>query len=859
MTQNNPALIYAREIEIAALFHTITKFQQQTQKKVQQKHSVLEKDFIAAINLPTGIDKLRIQDLILHYHTEGEKIDGVMDIKTSDWISVAMDRESNENAVESYQMANKAIASIFSDIAIDTLPDIAANNTVTQKLYYSPYPLDIGHKASYFGTLNKPTTDQVVKISAKTWEKFIQAMQAVPANMEYAKWMITINAILKKYTFNMLSARWKTKPTVSLYSHLTSTAVLAHSNAYYNQIILQGDQKGGIDDPRHLLIRGDLNGIQRYIFTVHSPEDVRKGTSKRLRGRSFSIQLLTLAIIQTILDKLQLTVNNIITNAAGNFTILTTNTEDIQKILQEIKAEINQKIAMQYDDRLNLTLVWHEFSNKELQDFDQVEQIIADKVAQAKLQKADSFLKKNVDDAAWDSKNTEKFFKPVEVPADSTKCKICERIIPHDTNEVNICEECISNEELGGLLPKSNAILVSKQKLKQNSFAVLDYEYTLIAEQLDKYTDSKDILYIIAIGDENYQKQFGVGVTIGITYQFFGLSLPTVNGIPISFDELAKMSKAFPKLGVLKADVDNLGTIFGSGLSSKGNKKSLASYKDLSNRVDIFFSAFLGEFAKQKDFAAWIQPCSIHKSEFIKVKSNDFTLYRPIKKAPECETCDRGGTLTLVYSIFAGGDDLALVGPWDILIKFISKLNDEFNEYTANNPWFTLSGAIELFDAKSPINKAVEFCEESLEKSKARITVKGFPIKNSVTLFGETVLWDIEHKKYPHHKDEFGSFKELFKFAQQLENLIEKDKTDPEKISRTFTHNLLELWKLGYDEYNSFEELTEHRLTTTSYYPLLAYQLARNYKNIAKEMFELLRTYMPWIKIPLSWAYYRTK
>ena len=78
-------------------------------------------------------------------------------------------------------------------------------------------------------------------------------------------------------------------------------------------------------------------------------------------------------------------------------------------------------------------------------------------------------------------------------------------------------------------------------------------------------------------------------------------------------------------LGILKADVDNLGLIMGWGL--KGDRFTLSRLATLSRQLDLFFSCFLPDLIASK-------------SEFQNI-----------------------------YTVFAGGDDLFLIGPWNRIME----------------------------------------------------------------------------------------------------------------------------------------------------------------------------------------------
>ena len=144
-------------------------------------------------------------------------------------------------------------------------------------------------------------------------------------------------------------------------------------------------------------------------------------------------------------------------------------------------------------------------------------------------------------------------------------------------------------------------------------------------------------------------------------------------------------------LGIMKADVDNLGLIMGYGL--KNERYSLSRLATLSRQLDLFFSCFLPDFiASQNEFRD-------------------------------------------IYTVFAGGDDLFLIGPWNRIVELAPLINKRFTEYVCNNQEIHLSAGIVLCKPHMPIDIISNLAEESLEKSKEGQ-------KNQLTIFSETVSWD---------------------------------------------------------------------------------------------------------------------
>jgi len=142
-------------------------------------------------------------------------------------------------------------------------------------------------------------------------------------------------------------------------------------------------------------------------------------------------------------------------------------------------------------------------------------------------------------------------------------------------------------------------------------------------------------------------------------------------------------------LGILKADVDYLGLLMGCGLS--GNRFTISRLASLSRQFHYYFALYLPDLLE---------------SEFSEV-----------------------------YTVFAGGDDLFLIGPWNRIYQLAFRLEKTFAEYVCENPAVHFSAGIALQKSQIPLNILAETAEAALEKSKTGG-------RKRFTMFNETVPWD---------------------------------------------------------------------------------------------------------------------
>lgn len=183
---------------------------------------------------------------------------------------------------------------------------------------------------------------------------------------------------------------------------------------------------------------------------------------------------------------------------------------------------------------------------------------------------------------------------------------------------------------------------------------------------------------------------------------------PWEEGAPKTFGMLASEAKISEEKGfrsiaclaACKADVDNLGLLFGMGLEhGEGNHFSLSRFAMLSRMMHHFFSSYL-----------------------IRVMTEKF---------PD------------IYVVFAGGDDLFVLGPWSDVICFARLLHATFERFGGGNPDVTISAGVALAKPGVPMRVIKDLAEEELESSKGRGEDKrtDAPAKNAVTLFGVTCPW----------------------------------------------------------------------------------------------------------------------
>jgi CRISPR-associated protein Csm1 len=508
---------------------------------------------------------------------------------------------------------------------------------------------------------------------------------------------------MQRYTWCVPSAYYHAIPDVSLYDHSRMAAALAVCLAErpadeISSLLgaverdFKREPQAGDDEllmhPVALLVGGDISGIQNFIYTISS-----KGAAKMLRGRSFYLQLLTEAIMRYVLRELELPYVNVIYSGGGHFYLLAPVSAEVR--LKKIQAEISKILFTQHGVDLYLALGSSlvPTSGFRAGEFPKYWQRMHNQLTNAKNRRY----------AELDQEMYGMVFSVTETGGNpDATCKVCD----DDRRSVSqwaeletqdkICTLCRSfAEDLGKKLPQARFLALKlgppdrNIKLTNTALEILKafgMEIQFITsenDQIDLQDGQKLTLW--ALDDVKDHRWPGNGQAAHwLRY--------TVNRVPpITFDDLQKKAgSGFERLGVLRMDVDNLGDIFSKGL---GEQATLARLSTLSFQISLFFEGWLKRIVERSDWQ------------------------------------------DLIYTVYAGGDDLFLLGPWDRIPTIAQKVAQEFHQYTGGHPDLHISGGMAFIDGKYPVYQAAEDAEdaENLAKSGG---------KNAFAFLGEVWRWD---------------------------------------------------------------------------------------------------------------------
>lgn len=540
------------------------------------------------------------------------------------------------------------------------------------KAYYSPSDLKNN------GRINYPA-DEKKLFDASQYKSILEN---ITENIKGRSWTREyINSLLEVLEANLSYVPSSTSkaevPDISLYDHLKLTAAIAcciydylaeRQKRDYREILFRNG-KAFQDEKALLLFSMDVSGIQDFIYTITAQNALRT-----LRARSFYLEIMMEHMIDCLLDELELSRANLIYSGGGHCYLIFPNTDKVKAAILQFQEKINHWFMDKFQTALYVAGGYAEVSGSFLQNipdgsYAEIFRGISHDISLKKSGRytADDIIKLNhmcCDDY-------------------SRECKVCKGIGKVD--EEGVCAMCRSMERL------------SRKVLYEDFFSVISGEdggelplpggFTLKADTKDALIDRmrKDGSFVRAYNKNRMYEGKNIASKIWVGSYTTGST----------FEEFAQESQGIERIGILRADVDNLGHAFVAGFNNPANNDryvTLTRTAALSRQLSMFFKYSINDILSQPEY----------------------TLNGAKKERRKA---------TIVYS---GGDDLFIVGAWDDIIELSVDLQKSFEKYTEGT--LTISAGIGIYQASYPISAIAEEVAEMEDKS------KGLEGKNAVTL-----------------------------------------------------------------------------------------------------------------------------
>ena len=210
------------------------------------------------------------------------------------------------------------------------------------------------------------------------------------------------------------------------------------------------------------------------------------------------------------------------------------------------------------------------------------------------------------------------------------------------------------------------------------------------------------------------------------------------------------------ELGVLRMDVDGLGKRFIKGFDS------IKKYQEYSDSLTTFFEKSIKDYQKRAEFKPYLN------------------------------------------IIYAGGDDLFIVGRWDKVIDFAELIHKEtenasFNQGVKDEDKIHISGGIAIVKSTFPIAKAADLAGEAEEYAKQYDGEK-YGKKNAFHMLGKTISW-FEFDDVKAYKDQFITLITKYSLTKSIlhqimlySSIADRNKTLKEEEPKNYSY----IWHLSY-------------------------------------------------------------
>lgn len=691
------------QISIGALLHDIGKIIQRSNLD-RREHSLAGYEMLK--------DTIKDKDILecIRYHHESELKKAKLDNKSiaylvclADNIAAGTDRRDSEDKKGGYQK-NTPLYSIYNLI-----------NNCREVLYYDPTTLNQENKIAF------PHKTQLLFDDYKyrqIWQGIKGGLKSISYDEMYVNSLLSLLESWSSYVPS--STVMDEVPDISLYDHVKITAAAAGCLYLYLTEQERGDFKKEalskkdslMAENAFLLFSCDLSGIQDFIYTTGV-----KGALKTLRARSLYLEIFLEHVMDELLEKVGLSRANLIYTGGGHAYALLPNSESCLQILHDFKQNINSWLLEEFDTDLYLACAWTETSGNVLcnkkegkEKYKKLFSILSQKLSMEKSKRynASDLIKLN-------HKNT----------SGERECRNCRRSSKLKDNDLcEFCSEILYFSKTA--LKKDCCFAVTERKINDTGVLLPTYNGTtcylkaLDRESMLKYLKqsavkhfySKNSLTIgtldaghIWMGDYNWQKDDEIA----------------------SFEELAAEANGIKRIGILRADVDNLGEAFAKGfyreqLGEEANRYlTLSRSAALSRSLAMFFKFHLNSILAKKDKSL----------AYYELSGED------IKK-------EEGRKVHIIYS---GGDDLFLVGAWGDVLSAGIDIYKYFQKYTQG--MLSLSAGFGIYGESVPLLRLAKDTGQLEEQAKS------LPGKNAIALFtadDEAYTWqefteDIIEKK----------------------------------------------------------------------------------------------------------------
>jgi CRISPR-associated protein Csm1 len=624
-----------------------------------------------------------------------------------------------------------------------------------------PFPLDrrdSGRASLLAGQSETVSAEDYQRL----WTSFINEAGQIPS-VEVS----TLLALLRKYTWAIpFDIGSEEGSDISVYAHSKATAAIASCllkgklsdddlaaiDTAFDQLLTGGSPSSEAEilkRPLFTLVKGDISGTQDFLYLLTS-----SGAARGLRGRSFYLQLLTETIALWLLRRFDMSSTNLLFAGGGHFYVLLPH-QVMSQGLDDLRQEITRRLWKTHGGDLsvivdaasispwgffddgngsNIASKWTEVSKrvherKRKRCFDFGDRVLM-QLFEARQRGLDAQSTCQVCHGEWDELQD-------KLDDDVRKCRRCEGfeyLGQKLRDPVYLITFAIpdaeprENGDWADVLRGFGTRLLLLDKNEKIAFIPPKAEFVTVST-----LDSTDFL------DEQVFNKIATGeIAVAYDFRFLPNATPRKENDQIAdFEDLANASEGVKWLGVLRMDVDSLSEVIKSGF---GEAATIARISTLSQSLRLFFEGWVPQLCRQ----------------FNRVKQ---------------------GGKDQVYLIYAGGDDLFIVGAWSALPDLAKKIRDDFRDYVGGNQ-VTLSAGIAIEHQKYPLYQLAADSKHALDDRAKEFKRKDGPDKDAICFLQLVAGWE--------------QFKHIEAWKDKIKDML-KPQGEAKAIPRSFLMRLGEI------------------------------------------------------------------
>ena len=561
------------------------------------------------------------------------------------------------------------------------------------------------------------------------WDALLKGLKLIPQSHvnNLPLWLDHFDSLWLAMTHAIPAATaFGVKPEVSLYDHSKAAAALATALWRWhdeNDLCTVAAVREGWAEEKILLVQGDFFGIQDFIFAEGGA--TQKHAHKLLRGRSFQVSLLAECAALKLLEALELPPTAQIINAAGKFLIVAPNTASARAAVARCRKELNEWCLEHTYGEIGVGLATTPASCNDFAAgrFGELNKRLFAALDVAKHQRFD--LCEGAATASFEG-FLDDFDNTLGVCAINGK----HPADPKPSAQRGYSLSALADDQIriGEKLTKQARLIVTRQAgtLPVLGLDYFGYRLAIVPDSEDsgKYGELARNGTLLRVWDFDAAEVDGT-IWRGYARRFVNSYVPRFDAndeqvadkygkweSEAEFDRSAPIKtlhhiacedrqldsdghwKGEIALVTVKGDIDNLGALFQQGLE----KPTFAKMASLSRQVNAFFALWLPWYCEHGKDAQGV------------------------------------ARFRNTYTVFAGGDDFFLIGPWESTLALAAVLHEKFAAYVANEG-ITFSAGMTMTHPKTPVRHLARSADHALDASKSQSG------KNAATLWQCSVKW----------------------------------------------------------------------------------------------------------------------